>query len=52
MTIGGGALKPAQIDPFTAGYAVSGHHLPEHFGSLIAVPMMAVVLWRSLRSRG
>ena len=40
-----GALKTAEIDAFSAGYAASGHHPPKHFGSLIAVPMMAVVLW-------
>ena len=28
---------------------VSGHHPPEHYGSLVAVPMIAVFLWLSLR---
>ncbi len=28
---------------------VSGHHPPEHYGSLVAVPLIAVFLWLSLR---
>lgn len=28
---------------------VSGHHPPEHYGSLIALPLIAAALWASLR---
>lgn len=29
----------------------NGHHPPEHYGSLTAVPLILVFLWLSLRSR-
>ena len=31
---------------------VSGHHPPEHYGSLIAVPVILLFLWLSMRRSG
>lgn len=31
---------------------VNGHHPPEHYGSLIAVPLITLFLWLSLRKQG
>ncbi len=31
---------------------VSGHHPPEHYGSLVLLPVIALFLWLSLRGAG
>lgn len=39
------------VDGWFLKGAVSGHHPPEHYASVIALPLIALFVWLSIRSR-